>query len=36
MNVLALAMSGNDLVGLIIAVLIVAYLVYALIWPEKL
>jgi K+-transporting ATPase KdpF subunit len=33
---LALAMSGNDLVGLIIAVLIVAYLIYALIFPEKL
>jgi K+-transporting ATPase KdpF subunit len=36
MNMLALAMSGNDLIGLIIAVLIIAYLVYALIWPEKL
>jgi K+-transporting ATPase KdpF subunit len=33
---LALAMSGNDLVGLIIAVLVIAYLVYALIFPEKL
>jgi K+-transporting ATPase KdpF subunit len=33
---LALAMSGNDLVGLVIAVLVVAYLVYALIFPEKL
>jgi K+-transporting ATPase KdpF subunit len=33
---LALAMSGNDLVGLIVAVLVVAYLVYALIFPEKL
>jgi K+-transporting ATPase KdpF subunit len=33
---LALAMSGDDLVGLIIAVLITAYLVYALIAPEKL
>ena len=32
----ALAMSGNDLVGLIIAVLVVAYLIYALIFPEKL
>jgi K+-transporting ATPase KdpF subunit len=33
---LALAMSGNDLVGLIIAVLVTAYLVYALLAPEKL
>jgi K+-transporting ATPase KdpF subunit len=33
---LALAMSGDDLVGLIIAVLITAYLIYALIAPEKL
>jgi K+-transporting ATPase KdpF subunit len=33
---LALAMSGDDLVGLIIAVLVTAYLVYALIFPEKL
>jgi K+-transporting ATPase KdpF subunit len=33
---LALAMSGDDLVGLIIAVLVTAYLVYALIRPEKL
>jgi K+-transporting ATPase KdpF subunit len=33
---LALAMSGDDLVGLIIAVLVIAYLVYALICPEKL
>jgi K+-transporting ATPase KdpF subunit len=29
-------MSGDDLVGLIIAVLVTAYLVYALIAPEKL
>jgi K+-transporting ATPase KdpF subunit len=29
-------MSGDDLVGLIIAVLITVYLVYALIAPEKL
>jgi K+-transporting ATPase KdpF subunit len=34
--ILALAMSGDDLVGLVIAVLITAYLVYALIAPEKL
>jgi len=33
---LALAMSGDDLVGIVIAVLITAYLVYALIAPEKL
>jgi K+-transporting ATPase KdpF subunit len=33
---LALAMSGDDLVGLIIAVLITGYLVFALIAPEKL
>jgi K+-transporting ATPase KdpF subunit len=36
MSILALAMSGDDLVGLIIAVLVTAYLVYALIRPEKL
>jgi K+-transporting ATPase KdpF subunit len=35
-NLVALAMSGDDLVGLIIAVLVTAYLVYALIRPEKL
>jgi K+-transporting ATPase KdpF subunit len=29
-------MSGDDLVGLIIAVLVTAYLIYALIFPEKL
>jgi len=33
---LALAMSASDLIGLIIAVLVAAYLVYALIFPEKL
>jgi K+-transporting ATPase KdpF subunit len=33
---LALAMSGDDLVGLVIAVLVTAYLVFALINPEKL
>jgi K+-transporting ATPase KdpF subunit len=32
----ALAMSGDDLVGLVIAVFVTAYLVYALIRPEKL
>ncbi len=34
--IVALAMSGDDLVGLVIAVLVTAYLVYALIRPEKL
>ena len=34
--ILALAISGDDLIGLFIAVLITAYLVYALIAPEKL
>jgi K+-transporting ATPase KdpF subunit len=29
-------MSGSDLVGLILAVLVTAYLVYALVFPEKL
>jgi K+-transporting ATPase KdpF subunit len=31
-----LSMSGDDLVGLVIAVLVTAYLVFALIKPEKL
>jgi K+-transporting ATPase KdpF subunit len=34
--ILALAVSGDDLIGLIIAVLVTAYLVYALLQPEKL
>jgi K+-transporting ATPase KdpF subunit len=34
--ILALAMSGDDLLGLIIAVAVTAYLIYALIFPEKL
>jgi K+-transporting ATPase KdpF subunit len=34
--IVALAMSGDDLTGLIIAVLVTAYLVYALIAPDKL
>ena len=34
--VLASALDGNDLIGLIIAVLLTAFLVYALIAPEKL
>lgn len=29
-------MSGDDIVGLLIAVALIAYLVYALIAPEKL
>lgn len=29
-------MSGDDIVGLVIAVLLIGYLVYALIAPEKL
>jgi len=33
---LALAMSGGDLVGIIIAVAVTAYLIYALLAPEKL
>jgi K+-transporting ATPase KdpF subunit len=33
---LALAMTGDDLVGLIIAIVVAAYLVYALLRPEKL
>jgi K+-transporting ATPase KdpF subunit len=34
--IIALAMSGDDLVGLVIAVLVTAYLVFALINPERL
>jgi K+-transporting ATPase KdpF subunit len=34
--VFGLAMSGDDLAGIIIAVLITFYLVFALIKPEKL
>jgi K+-transporting ATPase KdpF subunit len=33
---LAAGLSGDDIVGAIIAVLILAYLAYALIRPEKL
>ncbi|MFI5042187.1 MAG: K(+)-transporting ATPase subunit F [Acidimicrobiales bacterium] len=29
-------MSGDDLVGLILAVLLTGYLVYALVFPERL
>jgi len=35
-SILALAMSGDDLIGIIIAVVVTAYLVYALLFPEKL
>jgi len=34
--IFGLAMSGDDMVGLVIAVLITVYLVFALIKPEKL
>jgi K+-transporting ATPase KdpF subunit len=34
--IIALAISGDDLVGIIIAVLVTAYLVFALLKPEKL
>jgi K+-transporting ATPase KdpF subunit len=34
--ILGLAMSGEDLAGIIISALIILYLVYALIFPEKL
>jgi len=35
-SILALAISGDDLIGIIIAVVVTAYLVYALLFPEKL
>jgi K+-transporting ATPase KdpF subunit len=34
--ILGLAMSGDDLAGIIVAALILVYLVYALVFPEKL
>jgi len=34
--IFGLAMSGDDLVGIVIAVLVTIYLVFALIKPEKL
>jgi K+-transporting ATPase KdpF subunit len=34
--VFGLAISGDDLVGIVVAALITAYLVFALIKPEKL
>jgi K+-transporting ATPase KdpF subunit len=35
-GVFGLAIGGDDLVGLIVAILMAAYLVYALLAPEKL
>ncbi len=34
--ILGLAMSGDDLAGIIVSSLILVYLVYALVFPEKL
>ena len=34
--ILGLAMSGGDLAGIVVSALIIGYLVYALIFPEKL
>jgi hypothetical protein len=34
--IVGLAMSGDDLAGLIVASAVILYLVYALIFPEKL
>jgi hypothetical protein len=34
--ILGLAMSGEDLAGIIISALVILYLVYALVFPEKL
>jgi K+-transporting ATPase KdpF subunit len=34
--ILGLAISGDDLIGLIVGVLVTAYLVFALLSPEKL
>jgi K+-transporting ATPase KdpF subunit len=34
--ILGLAISGDDLIGLIVAILVTAYLVFALLSPEKL
>jgi len=34
--IFGLAMSGDDMVGIVIAVLVTVYLVFALIKPEKL
>ena len=34
--IVGLAMSGDDLAGIILSALVLVYLVYALIFPEKL
>jgi K+-transporting ATPase KdpF subunit len=34
--ILGLAISGDDLIGLIVAILVTGYLVFALLSPEKL
>jgi K+-transporting ATPase KdpF subunit len=34
--ILGLAMSGDDLAGIIVAAAVLIYLVYALVFPEKL
>jgi K+-transporting ATPase KdpF subunit len=34
--ILGLAISGNDLAGIIVSVVVLAYLIYALVFPEKL
>jgi K+-transporting ATPase KdpF subunit len=34
--IFGLSLSGDDLVGLILAIFVAAYLVYALLRPEKL
>jgi hypothetical protein len=34
--ILGLAISGDDLIGLTVAILVTAYLVFALLSPEKL
>jgi K+-transporting ATPase KdpF subunit len=34
--ILGLAMSGDDLAGIIVAAIVMVYLIYALIFPERL
>jgi F subunit of K+-transporting ATPase (Potass_KdpF) len=34
--ILGLAMSGDDLAGIIVAAIVLLYLIYALVFPEKL
>ena len=34
--IIALAMPGEDLAGIILSAIIIGYLIYALIFPEKL